>query len=203
MRRTQAERRAATRGARVPATRECWGERGTANTTPTLISARAGVSRGAQLHHFPTKQELVSAAVAHLFERRRAEFREAFGSLPEGADKIDAALDLLWGIFSSPTYYAWLELVVAARTDDVLRPILSSLAAKLDAEMVDDFTELFGAPPGGTESVRAMGTLLFSTLEGLSYNRILQPDTLPYQTVITMLKGLGHMAMPSLGSDDG
>ena len=38
---------------------ECLVERGWSGTSTTLVSQRAGVSRGAQLHHFPTKNDLV------------------------------------------------------------------------------------------------------------------------------------------------
>jgi len=68
-RQTNEARSARTRGKVLDATIDCLLELGYANTTTTLISERAGVSRGAQLHHFPTKAELVAAAVEHLATR--------------------------------------------------------------------------------------------------------------------------------------
>ena len=67
----QAERTRATRLRLMEATVECLVELGWAGTTTTIVSERAGVSRGAQLHHFPTKQDLVVSAVAYLMDRRR------------------------------------------------------------------------------------------------------------------------------------
>ena len=61
----------------LEATVECLVERGFAGTSTTLVSERAGVSRGAQLHHFPTKNDLVVAAVEHLTEVRGAELAAA------------------------------------------------------------------------------------------------------------------------------
>ena len=61
---------------------DCLTELGWAGTTTTEVSQRAGVSRGAQLHHFPSKQDLVVAAVEHLTERRREEL-----DLAECADR--------------------------------------------------------------------------------------------------------------------
>src|SRR5437762_2972866 len=95
-RRTQEERSASTRVRLLDATIECLFELGYANTTTTEIARRAGLSRGAQLHHFPTKAELVITAVDHLFARRTAEFRAAFANLPAGVDRAAAAIDLLW-----------------------------------------------------------------------------------------------------------
>ena len=64
----------------LEATVDCLVERGFAGTSTTLVSERAGVSRGAQLHHFPTKNTLVVAAVEHLTEVRGAELRAAAAS---------------------------------------------------------------------------------------------------------------------------
>ena len=61
----------------LEATVECLVEHGWSGTSTTLVSQRAGVSRGAQLHHFPTKNDLVLAAVEHLSELRGEELREA------------------------------------------------------------------------------------------------------------------------------
>src|SRR6185369_6387055 len=77
-RRTQAERSATTRARLLDATIACLHDLGYAGTSTPEIARRAGLSRGAQLHHFPTKAELVTSAVEHLFLRRRDEFLQAF-----------------------------------------------------------------------------------------------------------------------------
>src|SRR5260370_20167488 len=115
-RRTQAERTAATRAAVLEATVECVVSRGFGGTTTTEVAHRAGVSPGAVLHHFPAKADLLCAAVGHLFEMRQAEVRKAMVNLEPGADRGDAALDLLWSMVSRPAFVAWLELSVAARS---------------------------------------------------------------------------------------
>ena len=88
VRRTQDERSAHTRGLLLDATIDCLHERGYANTTTTVIAERAGVSRGAQLHHFPTKRELVTSAVEHLCFKRLEDFRASFAALPPDADNL-------------------------------------------------------------------------------------------------------------------
>ena len=55
-RRTQQQRSDETRAALLDATIICLHEVGYAGTSTTLVSERAGVSRGAQTHHFPTKK---------------------------------------------------------------------------------------------------------------------------------------------------
>src|SRR5437016_14683731 len=81
-RRSNAERSAATQARLLDATIECLIERGWAGTSTTEIVRRAGVSRGAQVHHFPAKEDLVLAAVEHLLQRRIREFQATFADLP-------------------------------------------------------------------------------------------------------------------------
>ena len=52
----QEERTRAMRQRLLDACVECLVERGWSGTSTTLVSQRAGVSRGAQLHHFPTRR---------------------------------------------------------------------------------------------------------------------------------------------------
>ena len=72
------KRSVATRAALLDAAIECLVKRGYAATTTIETARRAGVSRGAELHHFPSKAELLTTAVDHLFDRRRAEFGNRF-----------------------------------------------------------------------------------------------------------------------------
>src|SRR5215469_12497956 len=142
-RRTQAERTAATRAALLEATVECLVTQGFGGTTTTEVAHRAGVSPGALLHHFPAKADLLCAAVGHLFELRQAEFRKAMANLGPGTDRVEAGVDLLWSMFSGPTFVAWLELWIAARCD----PALAEAVVRLDREFIAAseavFRELF------------------------------------------------------------
>src|SRR5258708_17704809 len=116
------ERSVATRLALLDAALDCLVERGYAATTTIETARRAGVSRGAQLHHFPSKGDLLSAAIDHLLQRRLEEFRKAFADLDPNVDLVDGAIDLLWSMFEGPTFVAWAELWVAAPTRPALAP---------------------------------------------------------------------------------
>jgi AcrR family transcriptional regulator len=158
----QRERSMATRRRLLDATVDCLVERGWTGTTTTEVCARAGVSRGAQLHHYPTKADLVAAAVGHLAERRGAELRveaAARAGRAEGvAERVARTLDLLAGAFTGPGYAAALELWVAARTDPELRAALLPVEARLGREMYRLAVDLLGADesrPEVREAVRA------------------------------------------------
>src|SRR3954453_15512572 len=115
-RRTQAERTATTRAALLAATVDALVEVGYRGTTTSDVARRAGVSYGALLHHYPPKTDLLCAAVAHVLDQRTAEFRKAMADLPPQTVTRDAAIDVLWSMFSGPTFTAWLGLWLAAPT---------------------------------------------------------------------------------------
>jgi AcrR family transcriptional regulator len=142
----------------LEATVECLVERGFAGTSTTLVSERAGVSRGAQLHHFPTKDALVIAAVEHVTEVRAAELAQAAARLPAGAGRTRAVIRMLGDHFSSPVFTAALELWVAARTDPALLAAVAPLEQRVGRETHRLTVELLGADesrPGVRELVQA------------------------------------------------
>lgn len=143
-RRTQAERTASTQAALLDATVDCLVEYGYAHTTTARIVERAGVSRGAQVHHFPTKAALVAEAVRHLAKKRSDEFFEdVVGPAPSGRRRLEAMLDLVWDLHMSPLFVASMELYVAARTDPELRARLGEVEREVNAAIIAGTAELF------------------------------------------------------------
>ena len=154
----QEERSRAMRARLLEATVELLVEKGYAGTSTTLVSERAGVSRGAQLHHFPTKQDLVVAAVQHVTEVRGAELAAAAENLPTGPKRTRAVLQVLGDHFTSPVFTAALELWVAARTDHDLLAEVAPLELKVGRETHRMTLDLLGADesqPGVRELVQA------------------------------------------------
>jgi AcrR family transcriptional regulator len=154
----QEERTRLMRARLLEATVDCLVERGFAGTSTTLVSERAGVSRGAQLHHFPTKNALVVAAVEHLTEKRGRELAAAAESLPTGRRRTRAVLQMLADHFTGPVFIAALELWVAARTDENLLAAVGPLEQRVGRETHRLTVELLGADesrPGTRELVQA------------------------------------------------
>ncbi|PRX98599.1 TetR/AcrR family transcriptional regulator [Allonocardiopsis opalescens] len=154
----QQQRSRLTRLRLMEATVECLVERGWAGTTTTVVADRAGVSRGAQLHHFRTRGELVAAAVEHIGRVRADDLRRRAAGLPGGRPGTGAALDLLAELFTGPAFTAALELWVAARTDAALRELVVPLENRLGRETHLLAVELLGADesrPGVREAVQA------------------------------------------------
>ncbi|MDY6811007.1 MAG: TetR/AcrR family transcriptional regulator [Actinomycetota bacterium] len=164
--RTQAQRTAATRARVLDATIASLVEVGYARTTTQEVNRRAGVSRGALLHHFPTRESLVVAAVGHLVEGRMTEILQRPRT---GGEDIAVIIEA----FSGPLFDAALELWVAARTDEALRTAMVPLEQKVADALTTGSAELFDARY--TPDQIALSVEL---ARGLAVSRILRaPDT--------------------------
>lgn len=173
---SQEERTRVMRARLMEACVDCLVEVGFVRTTTTLVSERAGVSRGAQLHHFPTKNDLVVAAVAHVFDGRVGELRAALTAVAPGPGRTRAVLDRLAEQFTSTMFTAALELWVAARTDPDLMAAVAPLERRIGREAHAWTARALGvdpAAPGPRELVQATLDLV----RGLGLASTLTDDT--------------------------
>lgn len=173
--RRQEERSRSTRLRLIEATIGCLIEHGWSGTTTTAVAERAGVSRGAQLHHYPTRNDLVVAAVQHLGEIRRDEIRQRAAELSGQELTVATILDMLAELCTGPLFVAALELWVAARTDAELRPAVSLLETQFGRETHRLTVELLGADenlPGVRETVQAT----LDMMRGLGLANLLSDD---------------------------
>ena len=143
-RRTQAQRRSATREALLDATIESLVADGYASTTIRGIAQRAGVTAGAAQHHFASKAELVSQALRHLMAKVE---QQLFAAEPprEGTtlERIEQMLDRVWEVHAGTSFLATLELWVAARTDPELGKHLSEVQAEQTERNVAAFVKAY------------------------------------------------------------
>jgi len=121
-RRTQAERREATRIALLDAATDCLVEDGYAKTTTRGIAKRAGVTPGALQHHFSSKAELLGELVGYIRTKIASEFFSL--GIPKTSSvrkRHELLLDRMWRVYRGPYFVALLELAIGARTDPALR----------------------------------------------------------------------------------
>ncbi|GAA3229871.1 TetR/AcrR family transcriptional regulator [Actinocorallia longicatena] len=200
-RRTQAERRSATQTRLLDATAATLADLGWAGLSTTEVSRRAGVSRGAQQHHYPTKMELVAAALEHLLGRLRDEYQDAYADLPDERRDVAGALDLFWETIRQPPAMALLELALAGRTDDSLRDLSKQLNNRVVEIVKEVFHELFpeSLPE---ESVDTLIRGLFALLVGLSLQHSLDDDEHGHQeAVLTMIKAFARDLIPPAATE--
>jgi AcrR family transcriptional regulator len=196
-RRTKAQRSAATRVRLLDATIDCLVELGWSGTSTTEVVARAGVSRGAQVHHYPTKEELVVAAVEHLCTRRMDEYRAAVERLPVPERTPAAAIDLLWSVWSGPTLEAWLELVVASRTRPALQDRFVEFESRFFVVALSLFRETQPELSVDPDFARVALRFTFCVLDGLAVARLAGIDRTELDAVVEGFKVLTSVVSPT------
>jgi len=123
-----------------------------------VIAERAGVSRGAAQHHFPTREDLVAAAVELLGEVQIAEMRAQAAGLPSGSSRFEHVVEMVLNLYTGPMFRAALQLWSVASTDEALRAVLVPLEARVGREAHRMTVELLGvneSRPGVRELVQA------------------------------------------------
>jgi AcrR family transcriptional regulator len=191
---TQAARSAATTDKLLAATVATLIERGYRGTSTPEVCKRAGVSRGAQLHHYPTKESLVAAAVEHLLSQRISELQARLSRAPAGVLDLEDAAAFLWKVYTGDTFYAWLELVVAARTDDDLRKTVAALDERL-VEKAERVVQKFLLPyVDDARRIKATTRLVLAIFDGLATHRILSHDDALAREALRVAKRCGLFA---------
>ncbi|MFF4103354.1 TetR/AcrR family transcriptional regulator [Streptomyces sp. NPDC001903] len=151
----------------------CLAEQGWAGSTVAVVAERAGVSRGAAQYHFPTREDLFTAAVAYVSEERSAALRDLFQAGPAARP---AVVEALVDLYTGALFRAALQLWVAASNEEQLRPQVVELEARVGRETHRIAVELLGADesvPGVRETVQG----LLDMARGLGLANVLTDDT--------------------------
>ncbi|MFR9797953.1 TetR/AcrR family transcriptional regulator [Streptomyces sp. MS06] len=167
------DRSRATRQRLLEAAVACLAEHGWAGSTVAVVAERAGVSRGAAQHHFPTREDLFTAAVEYVAEERSGALRALFPrAAPADRRTVVAALV---DLYTGPLFRAALHLWVAASNEEPLRARVTELEARVGREMHRIAVELLGADesaPGARETVQG----LLDMARGLGLANLLTDD---------------------------
>lgn len=131
---------AETRERLLDAVLDTLAERGYAGTSTTEVAKRSGLTRGAQLHHFGTKDQMMVAAVEHLATRIQSVDVEAGLAQVPREDRVSMALAIMSQLFAGPLPDAYVELWVASRT----HPELADALRQSDEAARDAVRALFG-----------------------------------------------------------
>jgi len=162
---------------------------GYAKTTTVEVQRRADVSRGALLHHFPTRDELFEAAVRFLVEVNERAVREALGRMPEGLLPLERAIGALAEALRQPAYAAELELWMAARTDGDLRAALRKAERRARRDLNRVIAELFGEPWSTAPRFPLVSEMTVTLLRGLATSRALRADSARERALIAQWTG--------------
>lgn len=187
----QQRKSAETRRAILDAAIRCLAESGYARTTTQLIAKMAKVSRGAMLHHYATKQALIEAVTDYAFYRHMERFIDAVAALSEEArtrENIGIRLD--WQIYLSEEYSAYLELMVAARTDEELRAMFIPKARRHDRVWREQLLRVFPEWADDMDRLEKSRRLVQAVMSGMVLNRATWNDKAMEDTILGLLSSL-------------
>ena len=168
---------------------DCFYELGYASTTTDNISKKAGVSRGAMLHHFPTRFDLINAAVQFLSHRWLSRFIEVETRVNKGAEhtRVGEGIDGYWDLLNTPDWVVFHELKVAARTDRELEAALVPALKEFNKGLTEMARQLF--PDLVLSEAYERGNLLTTyLLEGMAAAKLVRDAYVPEKRVIGWLK---------------
>tara|TARA_B110000305_G_C19455745_1_gene650828 strand:+ start:1811 stop:2425 length:615 start_codon:yes stop_codon:yes gene_type:complete len=176
VRRTQQERSAETIEKILKATLDTIYDDGFQNATTSAIALKAGVSRGALLHHFPKKERLIAEAVRHMLSLEIVEIKKLAENVSADKMSLNDFLDEMWAHFSGRLFMTTIEYLAAARTDQYLREELKPLSLEFNKALDEIWLRFFKSASVTNEEKRLAFTTTICLLRGMAVNSMLRDD---------------------------
>ena len=169
----QAERSAATRAKLIHATIATLNALGYTATTTIEVVRRARVSRGAMLHHFSTRADLLLATAEHVLREQEIERRETLRTVDRGEQRFHAITDVMWNTMQQPEAVALTEIMLGGRSDPEIHAPFSAMMKRFNRSLLDGpnaVADDFGYADG--RLVRAMARLHLAAMRGLVIDKL-------------------------------
>lgn len=190
-RKTQAERSAATRKVLLDAAIKCLFEHGYGTTTTILVAEIAGVSRGAMLHQFPSKADLMTFVVEAVFEDEVKQYAKLLKNAKDPRERLLAYPLATWKLQSRPAGVAVLEILQGSRSDPVLAKKLKPVQAKIEKSAISSLEREF---PSGV-SIPLL-QLVVGVARGLAISQVIAPTARSGRAPIELFQ---HMLESAIG----
>jgi AcrR family transcriptional regulator len=164
-----AERTAAMRKRLIEAAIDCLTEHGYGATTLQIVTDTAGASRGAILHHFPSKVDLMIAVAEYAAEKQNRHVARLLADTTPGMDRYLGITMATWDAMQRPPAIALLEIMMGSRSDPDLGerfPAVIEALEKHQREGVWEQAQSVGITD--REQVEAMTLLHNAAMRGLA-----------------------------------
>ncbi|MGQ4597058.1 TetR family transcriptional regulator [Nocardia sp. R6R-6] len=194
------DRSRATRQRLLEATIDCLAEMGWAAATVAVVAERAGVSRGAAQHHFPTREDLITAALEYMFDTRSGHARHdaaTFAELGDGPARTQAVVAGLVESYTSPLFKAALQVWTHAAADAALRERIVPMEARFGRATHRRAVEALGVD----DSDPVAHHLVQATLDlarGLGLADVLTDDSVRREQIVRQWAATLHAALHPL-----
>ncbi len=169
--------------------------------TNAAIAEASGLTRGAMLYHFPTREALVEAAVIHIHTERTRLFEAASRTLPPGGDVTEHAIDTYWELLHTKPFIAFQEMEAAGRTEPPVAELVAKAQAEFDrAQAGDHFMKMLHA--GAGPRFQASRDLARFMLEGLARAKLTYDGDARVERLLKVIKRATHMLNRKGGVQD-
>ena len=166
-------------------------EIGYAAATNPRIAEEAGLTRGAMLYHFPTREALVDAAVGHIQAARLALLSAVADQAPSGADVAEHAIDAYWSALHSTPFKAFAALETAAHIDADVRGRIAGAQSEFDhAQVGEPFSRMLST--GAGPRFQASRDLARFMLEGLARAELTYAKDERIENLLAVIKRAIH-----------
>ena len=197
-RRTQAERTEETRRRILDASVNLLAAKGYAGFRTADVAEIAGVSRGAQTHHFPSKDELVVAVVEHVFKKAGEQGRKRAGRVKSVDEAFQSLISDSQEFFFSELFLIAMDLAIQGRmqngVDNPLGQISAASRLPVEASWLAALIDA-GVPPAVAEDLL---WLTLSIVRGLAVRRLWQHDAPRFKRLFTLWRQMVSQYLASL-----
>lgn len=186
----QAAKSEATRRAAIEGAIDCFVTIGYSRSSTIEIAKRARVSRGAMIHHFPTKRKLLEATVEYIISERIRRFAAGLrkAALTEQDRREQRGIDVYWQHLHSRLFTAFHELVIASRTDAELERVMRAATVRFDREWYATIQEVFPEWSDKGPLLDLAMDLSQFLLEGMALNKFSHDAKQRRQRILEYLK---------------
>lgn len=185
---TQDERSKATRGRILDATLDCLMNLGLHQTSTVEVAKCAGVSRGALLHHYPSKIFLLQEALRHLLSEEIREVQRMASGFADGRLTLDDILDALWEHFSGRLFMITIEYIAAARTNGAICQTLTTVGLEFNNSLDAIWDSLPGNQGLTVENRRLALNATLCFLRGMGTQSVWRNDPELFREMLSLWK---------------
>lgn len=191
-RRTQRERTAEMRARLARAAFEVIRDGGYVNFRTAAVARRAGVSQGAQLHHYPTKNDLTQAAIDYAWARSTDEALERLARFHAGDDALGALIDDSRAFFFSDYFRVALDILMAGGRDEALRDALVASTLRHRQQVEGMWLDLLTRDGYSDDDAADLLTLTLSVVRGFAVRAMVEPETARFDALLERWRALAE-----------
>ncbi len=189
-RKSQAERSARMQERILTATLDCIHNYGFQNVSTNVVVRHAKISRGALLHHFPTKESLIAASVELLLEEEIALVREKAGAYHNHELTIDDFVDFLWERFSGRLFMITIDFLSSARTDPALREAILPHSLGFHKSLNEIWSQFFAIKGSQPAEIELLLNTTLCLMRGMGVQTIVRSDSQYFDSITDYWKRL-------------